>query len=133
MQPNLIAHRILNPPETHFRPASCAEVDCEHYLNGWRVRVEGLPPELVHTARTSGRRFEELQVAEGETYLMFEAGQPCFKAATHRTNVGRTPLYVVDTPQDNGRIHRRRHSSSESWTDDFHSHTDAILGAINKG
>lgn len=133
MQQNQIAHRILNPPETHFRPASCAEVNCDHYLNGWRVRIEGLPPELVHAARTSGRQYTELPVAEGETWLVFEAGQACFKAATHRTNVGRAPLYVVDTPADNGRARRRIHTSNDSWADDLHSHTDALLGAINKG
>lgn len=133
MNQNQVAHRILNPTNTHFRQATCAEVGCDHYLHGWRVRIETLPPELLHAARTSGRRFEELSIADGETYLVFTAGQPCFKSATHRTNIGRAPLYVVDTPQDNGRIHRRRHTSSDSWTDDFHSHTDAIFDAINKG
>jgi hypothetical protein len=133
MTANQVAYRILNPAETHFRPATCAEVNCDHYLNGWRVRIDSLPPELVHAARTSGRLYEELRVAEGETYLVFEAGQACFKASQHRTNVGRTPLYVVDTPTDNGRARRRIHTSNDSWADDLHSHTDALLGAINKG
>lgn len=133
MNQNQLAYRILNPTDTHFRRATCAEVGCAHYLKGWRVRIDTLPPELVHAARTSGRRHEELTVAEGETYLVFEAGQPCFKAATHRTNVGRTPLYVVDTPQANGRVFRRRHTSSDSWGDDLHTHTDAIFGELNQG
>ena len=133
MNQNQVAYRILNPVQTHFRPATCAEVNCEHYLNGWRVRIDSLPPELVHVARTSGRQYEELRFAEGETYLVFEAGQACFKASQHRTNAGRTPLYVVDTPTDNGRARRRIHTSNDSWADDLHSHTDAVLGAINKG
>lgn len=133
MNPNQVAYRILNPADSHFRLATCAEVSCDHYLRGWRVHVDVLPPELVHAARTSGRRYEELCLAPGETYLVFEAGQPCFRAATHRTNVGRAPLFVVDTPQSNGRIQRRRHTSNDSWADDFHSHTDAVLGVINKG
>lgn len=133
MNQNQVAYRILNPTESHFRPASCAEVNCEHYLNGWGVRINALPPEDVHAARTSGRRYKEVRVAEGETWLVFEPGQPCFKEKTHRANIGRTPLYVVDTPSDNGRARRRIHTSNDSWADDLHSHMDDVLGEINKG
>lgn len=130
MHSNQVSYRILNPTSTHYRPATCEEVDCDHFLNGWQVRVEGLPEELLHTARNSGRSFTEMRVSEGVTYLVFAPGQACFKAKTHLTNIGRNPLFVVDTPADNGRIRRRKHSSADSWGDDLHTHTDDLLGDL---
>ena len=53
---------------------------------------------LAHTARTAGARFHEQHVSEGHTYLVFEAGQPCFGASTHRVSIDRPALYVVRDP-----------------------------------
>ena len=56
IEPALPAHamktyQIYSPISTHYRPATCAEVQCAAYEHGWRTRVEGLDPQLLHTAQ----------------------------------------------------------------------------------
>lgn len=129
-------YSIAAPASTHFRPATCAEVDCPHYLGGWRVRVEGLPPEMVHTAKTSGRRFLEQRVAEGETWLLFEAGQACFKASEHRTRIGKPELFLVRDGDHRGNprgTKARLHQRPADWVEDFAEHQRAIADAHQEG
>jgi hypothetical protein len=129
-------YAVVSPLSTHFRPATCAEVDCPHYVNGWRVRVEALTPDLLHAARTSGRKYAEQRVAEGETWLVFEAGQDCFKTRDHRTRLDRAPLYVVRDGDHRGnprQTRARQHLNPGNWVDDFATHQQAIADEIKKG
>lgn len=130
------SYEIRVPLSTHFRPATCEEIDCPHYLAGWKVRVEGLPPEMVHAARTSGRRFTELPVVEGETWLVFEAGQRCFQATEHRIRVGRPELFVVRDGDFRGNPRKtkaRLHQRPEHWQEDFAEHQQGLADAIKEG
>lgn len=129
-------YAVVAPLGTHFRPATCAEVDCPHYLGGWRVRVEALAPNLLHAARNSGRKYVEQHVAEGETWLVFEAGQPCFKAGEHRTRIDRPELYVVRDGDHRGNprgTKARLHQRPEHWLEDFSEHQTKINDAITRG
>lgn len=127
------SYRILAPAPTHFRPATCAEVDCPPYLHGWRTRVEGLPPELVHTARTSGRRYTEMHVAEGETWLIFEAGQPCFKASEHRVRIDRPEIYIVADGDRRASMNHRRHANAADWVEDFGENQQRLADQAERG
>ncbi|KUF18466.1 hypothetical protein [Streptomyces silvensis] len=127
---------ILAPVSSHWRPATCAEVDCADHRLGWRVRVEGLDEELLHAARTSGRRYSELRVAEGETWLVFEAGQPCFRARQHRTRLDRPELYVVRDGDWRGNPRGtpiRQHARPEHWVENFAEHQQGLADAHRKG
>lgn len=129
-------YAVVSPLSTHFRPATCEEMGCPHYVNGWRVRVEGLPPDLLHAARTSGRKYVEQSVTEGETWLVFEAGQACFRASDHRTRIDRPPLYVVKDGDHRGNPRRtkaRLHQNPAHWVEDFATHQQAIVDEIAKG
>lgn len=129
-------YSIVAPLATHHRPATCAEVDCPHYVNGWRVRVEGLDPEMEHAARTSGRRFTELPVAEGETWLVFEAGQPCFQASEHRARLERPELFIVQGGDHRGNPRRtpvRQHVRPGDWVEDFAEHQQGLADAHQEG
>ena len=129
-------YEMRAPLSTHFRPATCAEVDCPHYLGGWRVRVENLTPDLLHAARNSGRKHVEQRVAEGETWLVFEAGQPCFRASQHRARVDRPPLYIVRDGDYRGNprgTKARLHQRPQDWLEDFATHQQAIADEIEKG
>ena len=124
--------RILNPLETHFRPATCEEVDCQAYFGGWQTTLDestDLGQKQAHyIRRESGRSFSEHRNSLGLTEFTFAAGQPCFRVAEHRTNIGRAPMFVVDDGEQ-----RYRHSSADSWVDDLRTHTEAIFDEINKG
>lgn len=116
-------------------PATCVEVGCAHYLNGWRLRVEGLPADFMHAATHSGRSFERLEIGPGETWLVFAAGQPCFKAAHHvrPVTVGPDRFGVIagDWRGSLGVI--REHTKAEDWVDDFATHQDVLATRLEQG
>jgi hypothetical protein len=125
-----------SPLHTHMRQATCEEYGCDHYHQGWRVHVEALTPDLLHAAKASGRRYREEQVAEGQTYLIFEAGQPCFRAATHRLPIGRPPLFLVKGGDWRGNprgTQTRRYDRPDQWVDDFATHQQTLADQIQKG
>lgn len=129
-------YSIVAPVSTHHRPATCAETDCPDYLNGWRVRVEGLPPEMLHAAKTSGRKYVEVHIAAGETWLHYEAGQPCFRAGEHRTRLDKPELYIVRDGDHRGNprgTKARMHQRPELWVEDFGEHQQTIADEIAKG
>lgn len=130
-------YAVVSPLSTHFRPASCAEANCEYYLNGFQVRVEGLAPKVLHAVQNSGRKYTVQKAAEGETYLAFEAGQPCLRESLHRVRVeDRPPLYVVKDGDYRGNPRNtkpRVHHSPANWLDDFATHQQAIADAIKEG
>lgn len=129
-------YSIQAPLATHFRPATCEEVGCPNFLNGWRNRVEGLTPELLHAARNSGRKYTELRVAEGETWLMYEAGQPCFQASLHRAPIGRPELFIVRDGDRRGNprgTKARLHQRPADWLDDFAEHQQDLADAAERG
>ena len=112
--------QVAAPLSTHWRPATCAEVDCPEYLNGWRLRVEGLIDQDVYLATHCGRKYQRVSVTASETWLVFEAGQPCFKASQHRKRLEREERYII-----RGGDHRanptgeRRETTAAGWLDDF--------------
>ncbi|NUS26931.1 MAG: hypothetical protein HOV92_22265 [Streptomyces sp.] len=129
-------YEVRSPLSTHFRPASCAEVDCPHYLNGWRTRIETLTPELLRAARNSGRHYTVQQIAAGESYLVFQAGQTCFAGAAHRMPIGRPPLYVVRDGDWRGNprgTKARLHQRPDYWVEDFAEHQQKLADEIEKG
>ena len=139
-------YAMVSPLATHFRPATCAEVDCPHYLNGWGVRIHQLPAEDQAAVRqatyeTQGRRYryayEEREMTAGETWLLFKPGQPCFKAREHRARVDdRPPLYIVRDGDHRGNprgTKARLHQRPENWVEDFAEHQQKLADEIEKG
>lgn len=137
--PLLAAHdmktyQVAQPLKTHWRSATCEEVDCPNWLNGWRVRVEGLYPWLLQAAMSSGRKWTLLDVAAAESYLVFEAGQPCFAASTHRMLVGRPQRHFERGGDWRGNPRgERRELNAADWLDSFANHQDRIATVIGRG
>jgi hypothetical protein len=89
--------RATRPRETHWREASCREVGCNQYLNGWQTVLSTNDIANVGYIRRSGLGFREER--EGQLVrFIFEPGQECFKgrAGGHRTPVERDPLLRRD-------------------------------------
>lgn len=127
--------QIVSPLSTHWRPATCVEVDCAQYLNGWRVRVEGLPPEMLHTAKTAGRKFTELHVAEGENWLVYEAGQACFRATEHKKLLDRQEIYIARDGDFRGNPtgQVRKHTRPEFWIEDMQENNSRVADRLQRG
>jgi hypothetical protein len=132
-------YRIVRPAQTHWRPASCAEVDCLAYRHGWRSvideRTELGQSQAHYIRRESGRGFTEVRDSTGCTVFTFEAGQRCFNATNHQVEVGHDPLYVVRGGdwRGNPRGTVRRHSGPDPWLDDFATNQDRIANVVDRG
>lgn len=127
-------YNIATPLKTHWTAATCAQVDCPHYLNGWALRVEHVSAEDLYLAKTAGRKYDTMRVAEGENYLVFEAGQPCFKAGTHMRRLEREEVYSIRTGDWRGDPTHRglQQVSSQSWVDDSGENQRNLAELIEK-
>jgi len=121
--PNLNPYRtyqIVAPKPTHFRPATCEEVDCANWRSGWVTMLPEGDARADYIRHASGRHFTEGREA-GMVTFTFPAGQKCFGAADHRVPLERDPLFNV---RENGLT--RRHTRPELWTEDFSEHLDRV-------
>jgi hypothetical protein len=128
-------YQILAPVSTHRRRATCAEIDCPNYLKGWKLRVEGLPPEMLHAAKTSGRKFTELDITEDEHWLIFEAGQPCFKASEHTAPLDKQEIFIARDGDFRGNPtgNVRRHTRPEFWLEDMQENLGRLHALHERG
>ena len=86
--------RVVSPLPTHFRRATCAEVDCPHFLKGWITIVPTVSDKADYIRHTSGRRFKEIKQEQGMSEFRFPPGQTCFRRDQHVHPNG-TPSLLV--------------------------------------
>lgn len=123
---------IHTPLNTHWRKATCSEVNCPQYLNGWGLRVESHDATIVYAAEHSGRKFYRKEVSPGETWLVFEAGQPCFQEANHRKKLDREEFYLLR--RGDFRSYGEPYKlSASSWSDSFGENQENLYAATQKG
>lgn len=128
-------YSIKSPQATHWRKASCTEVECQGQEHGWvsliDERTELGQRQAHYIRKLSGRRFRE-ETENGLTSFTFEPGQTCF--TEHEVPLGKPELYVVrrgDATHDLGE--RRLHQRAEDWVEDFATHQQTIADAIKEG
>ena len=131
--PRLAAHQYRTfamraPLGTHFRPASCEEMDCPAYLQGWTTRVD-LSTDLGqaqarYIRKDSGRTFTEVEPG----VFRFEPGQACFRASDHRTRNDRPEMYLIRNGDHRvpDRVADPQVLSPDSWVDAFRTHTERL-------
>lgn len=146
-------YQIAAPISSHYRPATCAEVGCDAYMNGWvTVLDEGtadgqMMAGLLRRAcrptsapSTGGhRRYTETRDGDGVTRFAFDPGQPCFRTepdsdSRHVVPLDRPEVYVVR--QGDWRQHlgvERRHSNPAHWVEDFAENQDRVIQRIERG
>lgn len=130
--------KILQPPATHFRRATCDEVDCANFERGWVTVLDqnnGQHAQLFTLLRDSGRAFERMRSEDaaektgkalppGLTAFVFGPGQQCFEP--HQVPVGRDPIFVHER---NG--NRRRHQSGLNFNEHFNESAHRAGRLIN--
>lgn len=129
-------YQILAPASTHWRPATCAEVDCAAYLRGWSTTVDETTElgarQAYYIRRQSGRGFTEQRDTAGLTVFAFEPGQRCFRAGEHQVQV-RPESYLIRPGDWRHLGDPRRVGSARAWVDDFGEHQQRIADEIQKG
>lgn len=83
IDPHQTQWEVLQPLETHFRPAKCSEVECPHWLMGWQTLIDEKTQfgqaQAGYIRHESARQFKEEHNEAGLTVFIFEAGQKCFR------------------------------------------------------
>jgi hypothetical protein len=140
-------YSLVAPSETHRRPASCQDVDCQQWREGWVTALDESDPDqrdganyirLMVTRRFTEHRATRVPSIDGAgestvviddtgplTAFQFEAGQKCFGA--HSMSLEREPLYVVRGGDFRGNPtgEWREHANGEDWVDDLATNLDA--------
>lgn len=135
---NYLTWAIAAPPATHWRPATCAEVDCAAHRDGWSTTVDAgtlAGVEAVDWIRhQSGRRFRAERLPGSLVRFTFEAGQKCFGWRKHMAPVGR-PEVFLRIPGHHSRYTGDRfvHTRPEHWRDEFGEHQLKLADAIKRG
>lgn len=133
-----MTYQLAAPLATHWRTATCSEVDCPNYLFGWVTAIDPsteLGQRQAHYIRTDiSRRHTEQRTETGFLEFRFEAGQKCFRE--HQAPLEREPLYLVrggDHRGDPLGIGVRQHTHPEHWVEEFAEHQQVLADAHQKG
>jgi hypothetical protein len=136
-------YSIVAPEETHFRPASCEEVECEMRAAGWVTLVDETSDLGEQQAayirgyyndfgeyQAAGRVFTESRGPAG-TLFEFPPGEECFRA--HQIRLDREEFFIVRGGDWRGNPRRelRQHDTPENWVEDFAEHQDRIDKQVN--
>jgi len=127
---------LFAPVETHSRPATCEEVDCPAWKNGWTTRLPVNSPMVQWIeAKDHGRHYiETTALGTGEREFMFPAGQACFAASKHVKPLEREPFYTVRGGDWRGSTtETRTHTRAEHWVEDFALNQQKIKETHEKG
>lgn len=130
-------YEISAPVSTHTRPATCVEVECEHYFSGWRTEIDvtteqgrSLADYLI--GRTHGRAFTQERTEGGLAAFVFPAGQRCFRASQHRVPLDREPDYRILTG-DHRQTFGATHHDAGTWLADFGEHQERTADLLRRG
>jgi len=131
--------RIAIPLRTHWRKATCEEIDCEQYLKGWTTQVDEATElgqqQAYYIRHDRGRKHTEEKTPEGLTSFWFPPGQRCFQAANHQTWNGRPERYIQQSGDWRGNPdgHRIEHSGPAPWRDAFGENQEVLSDAHKRG
>jgi hypothetical protein len=126
------------PTESHWRKATCEEVDCEAFRFGWVTTVD-LATELGQRQHhyITGDRTRSCTRSQAATLVSFTypPGMRCFDSDSHRLPVERPSIFTVrdgdwrGNPTGDARVH----ANAEDWVDDFANRADRLATEIQKG
>lgn len=129
---------IVKPKETHTVEATCEEVECQAYANGWRMTIDLSTPLGEQQARyikySSGRSYTVHEQRDGLVTLNFRSGQKCFQE--HRRDLERDPVFRVKGGDKRGnplKLPTRVHKKPEFWVEEFALNQQTIADAVKEG
>ena len=141
IKPGLPAHavktfQIRAPLRTHFRPATCAEVQCPAYLNGWRTIVPADSAAAEYIRHDRSRSHAEERRDGGLACFTFGPGQQAFASPEHEHRVpnDREPLYSERGGDWRGNPRREgRELAAADWVDSFANHQIKLAERLERG
>jgi hypothetical protein len=139
---------IKAPLRTHWRKATCKEVECKAFREGWKTVVPVDSPQAQYIRAHAGRAYTETRATHhdsqgnelplvGMTCFDFPPGEQPFASEehdNHRISLERDPLFIVRGGDYRGNPtgYRRRHTKPEFWVEDFANHQQHRADLQNK-
>lgn len=127
-------YALAAPVETHFRKATCQEVECEANLKGWTtvcdVATDLGKQQAQYIYHMSGRHFTTSEVGTLVSFV-FSPGQVCFRE--HKRQLERDPVFYTYQGDWRGRLSDVTRRTSTDWLDDFANHQDKLKTVIERG
>lgn len=128
-------YAIAAPVPTHFREATCREVECPHFERGWATYVDENTElgqrQADYIRRHSGRRFKESREKEGVTTFTFPQGQTCFRP--HQVRIDRPEIFSVSGGDFRGRTTEPRILPAHGWVEHMQENFDRLQTISEKG
>jgi hypothetical protein len=132
-------YQIRAPLPSHWFPASCEQIRCRSWVDGWLTLVDestdlgAAQAAYIRADRTRGH--DEVRQPDGLTRFVFGPGQRCFQARQHRRRLDRPEIYVVRGGDWRGNPSgtSRRHARASEWVDDFATHQQGVIEKIGRG
>lgn len=128
---------IRTPKATHFRTATCREVECAAWQHGWTTSLDLTTPlgqkQATYIRMKSGREFVFVTATSNRIVLWFPPGQKCF--AEHKVPLDKPPLFIVRDGDRRGNPtgFKRLHTRAIDWRDDFGEHQEKLAEEQRKG
>lgn len=131
-------YQISAPKNTHWRTATCAEVDCQHAERGWKMILDLTTDLGQRQARyikhESGRQYDIVEQRDGLVTLIFRGGQECFQEHKVRTDAPEKFLVRGGDFRGNPRGQKTRvHTKPEHWVEDFQENTARLTQLAERG
>ncbi len=129
-------YQAVRPRSTHTKPATCQEVDCQAYANGWTTTVDTSTElgrrQANYIRLKSGRRYRSwTHEASGKVEFVFPPGQKCF--ADHRVPIDRPTLYLRRGGDWRATTIEPVRLSEANWIDDFANHQNKLAEQAERG
>lgn len=128
------------PLGSHWREATCEEVECYDFQSGFVTTVDTSAPlgeKQFYFLTHDPKRSPSIQrVADTVFKFVYKPGTICMKFYEHRAPIGRPPLYLVSGGDWRGNPRQTptvRHRSVENWVEDFSEHQDRIATVAQRG
>lgn len=130
------SYEVSRPRATHFRKATCQEVDCPNYARGWRTAVDvstTLGQSQANYIRLKSGRSFTTEVSGDIVIFTFPAGQRCF--SQHTVPLEREPLFRVLGGDWRGNPSRTPAQilRPQAWLDHFGEHQQRLAEQRQKG
>jgi hypothetical protein len=133
--------RSFGAKVTKYVSATCAEVDCSQYATGWAVEFErgGEDQGVIEKAcdgRADGRtrRWSDIEPLPGNRVrITFPAGQPCFKASSHRIPWAGRFYHRDGDWRANPSGLLVNHRDASSWVSEFGEHQQKLADRQARG
>jgi len=136
---NYKTYGFSRPLSTHWTSATCEDVDCKYFVNGWTSDIDESTADgqlqAAAIRRDKTRSYEESKI-EGKTRFTYAPGNTCFYWTTHRQPIERMPKFYVKGGDWRGNplgTPTRIHRSPEQWVEDLAEHQDQLAELIRRG